>query len=398
MSWICLLLSLALAAPEVVVQSTEQGAVRGRLVSVQTERIALQTDAGPVEFARDDVESIVPVQPVGIVQTAPDVNQWSELELQGGSLVLARQILVQGEDLHCQIAAAATRGPVAAVRCIRLAPRLPQEDEPWRTLSQLELNLDALVVRKGQSLDYVEGVIGDVRSDVVQFTTDGETLEVKLSKLAGLVYHRGRQSPGAAPPATVELLDGSRLQASSLDGDGQELSLVATAGFAAKFDWRQIKRVEFSGGKSVFLSDLEPLEQSWQGYFGGANQPLLAQYYRPRRNVTFSGSPLKLDGREFTKGLTVHSRTTLRYDLDRRFARFRAWAGIDPAAGGQGRLRLVLSGDDKTLWEDSIVAGEPAKPLDIDTAGVKRLTVLVDFGDNLDLGDHLILAQPRLTP
>ena len=39
---------------------------------------------------------------------------------------------------------------------------------------------------------------------------------------------------------------------------------------------------------------------------------------------------------------------------------------------------------------------EPAKPLDLDVSGVRRLTILVDFGENLDTADHLDLAEARL--
>lgn len=398
MPWISLVLSLTLAAPQVVVETTDRGPVRGQIQALNDNQVTIDTETGRLHLALADVDTIAPLRLVGDVETAPDPNQWSQLELTTGSVILARQIEVRGGTLHGQFGSASTQGPVAVVRRMRFAPRMAQEDEQWQALTKVDLNLDALIVRKGAALDYVEGVIGDVSSDTVQFTTDGETLEVKLSKLAGLVFHRP-QPTVRLPLATIHLRDGSRYLVGSLNSDGRQLSLtIAEEGFATKLDWDQIERIALTAGASVYLNDLAPLEQRWQGYFGGAQQPYLADYYRPRPNVTFSGAPLVLDGREFNKGLAIHSRTTLVYDLDRRFSRLRALAGIDPRAGAQGHVRLVLSGDGRALMDQPIAANQPAQSLDVDVAGVKRLTVLVDFGDNLDLGDHLILGQPRLTP
>lgn len=409
MTWLFLFLSLALADPVVVVQTAERGQLRGTLTALRADQVVIATQDGPVELALDDVESIDPVQPSSDAIAKPDPAQWSELELSNGSVLLARDIVVRDRTLFCRFGAPQSGAekpsgsetfeiPLGEVRRIRLAPRAAREDESWRMLSELDLNLDALIVRKGESLDYVEGVIGDVTAEVVRFTTDGEKIDVKRSKLAGMVFQRGPAGPAADPIAEVHLRDGVRLRAAAIDGDSQQLLVQTSAKFTAKIPWQQIERVEFTGGKSVYLSDLTPEEQSWQGYFGGAGQPLLAEYYRPRRNTTFSGGRLTLDGREFAKGLALHSRTSVVYDLGRRFSHLRAVAGIDPAAGGQGNVQLTLSGDGRTLWEDAVVAGQPAKPVEVDLAGVKRLTVMVDYGSNLDLGDHLILGQARLTP
>ena len=63
----------------------------------------------------------------------------------------------------------------------------------------MNVDSDLLVVRKDETLDYHQGVLGDVTDDVVQFELDGEQLAVKRSKVFGLVYHHpagGRAARG----------------------------------------------------------------------------------------------------------------------------------------------------------------------------------------------------------
>jgi hypothetical protein len=42
--------------------------------------------------------------------------------------------------------------------------------------------------RKGQSLDYLTGVVGELTESHLQFQWDGETIPVKRTKIAALAY------------------------------------------------------------------------------------------------------------------------------------------------------------------------------------------------------------------
>ena len=44
----------------------------------------------------------------------------------------------------------------------------------------------------------------------------------------------------------------------------------------------------------------------------------------------------------------------------------------------------------------SVTGLEPARRIEVDLTGVRRLTILVDFGDFGDVGDHLDLCDARL--
>ena len=62
----------------------------------------------------------------------------------------------------------------------------------WDEIRQLKSANDVLVVlkRDGKSLDYVEGVMGEIDDEKVEFKLDGEINRVDRAKVAGVIYYR----------------------------------------------------------------------------------------------------------------------------------------------------------------------------------------------------------------
>jgi hypothetical protein len=84
------------------------------------------------------------------------------------------------------------------------------------------------------------------------------------------------------------------------------------------------------------------------------------------------------------------------YRLDEPFERFHAMAGIDDRLRPRGNIELRILGDDRVLYHATIAGTDAARPIDISLKGVRTLTIVVDFGSDLDVGDHLILAEAKL--
>jgi endo-alpha-N-acetylgalactosaminidase len=122
-----------------------------------------------------------------------------------------------------------------------------------------------------------------------------------------------------------------------------------------------------------------------------------------RRDQSLTGEPLRLaNGAAYAKGLALHARTRLAYDLDGPCEEFRCVAGFDPALPPLGRVRLRILGDGKELWgRPDFRADEPPADIAVPLAGVRRLEIEVDFGadedvcDRVHLGDARILRQAR---
>ena len=78
--------------------------------------------------------------------------------------------------------------------------------------------------------------------------------------------------------------------------------------------------------------------------------------------------------------------------------------GIDQAIDKGGDVHVVISGDGKVLHESDVsVLGPDGKtalppiPLDLNISGVRDLEILVDFGGNNEISDHLDLADAKVT-
>ncbi|MCH5376834.1 MAG: NPCBM/NEW2 domain-containing protein, partial [Planctomycetes bacterium] len=126
-------------------------------------------------------------------------------------------------------------------------------------------------------------------------------------------------------------------------------------------------------------------------------QPSLERLFQPRRDIGMTGKPLSLDGVIYDKGLALTTRTEMVFRLLDDYRYFHAVVGIDDNVRDGGNLELVVSGDDKVLLTRTVTGREKSFPLDLDITGVKRLKILADFGQEMDIADHLDLCDARLT-
>jgi hypothetical protein len=65
--------------------------------------------------------------------------------------------------------------------------------------------------------------------------------------------------------------------------------------------------------------------------------------------------------------------------------------------GDRGHVRLIVRGDGRILFDAALSGRDPPQPLQINIEGVRRLTILVDYGEDLDVADHLDLANARIS-
>jgi hypothetical protein len=84
------------------------------------------------------------------------------------------------------------------------------------------------------------------------------------------------------------------------------------------------------------------------------------------------------------------------YRLPDRFHRFKAVAGIDDRVHPRGSVHLVIRGDDRVLFEADVAGTDVPRNLDLDVTGVRRLSILVDFARELNVGDQLLLCDARV--
>jgi len=287
--------------------------------------------------------------------------------------------------------------PAAAVEHVRFRPIAPPLEKQWQAILRAETDQDMLVLGKEHALDYLRGVVRSVDDQTIEFQVEGETLPVKRDKVAAIRFYRPARPASGAVLARLHDAKGSLWAVHSARLSAGRLDCRTPAGLAFEIPLESICRIEFAAEMLVYLSDLEPHSHTWTPYFGmAAEMPALARFFRPRRNTTLYSAPLVLDGVEHRHGLALHSRTELTYRLGEPFRRLQALAGIDDRLRPRGSVHLEILGDGRVLFAGDVLGTEPARPIEADLAGVVELKILVDFGADLDIGDHLILAEAKL--
>lgn len=397
-STIILLIGSAIAAggaPPFEAQTIDETSIVGSLTELTPERAVLETTDGKVELELNRLLSLSSkeTKPGGPPAVSPTV--W--VELVDGSTLAATQYLAGPESATITLTdGQKITAPVKAVRNVRLQPEAPKIAGEWARILGLKADGDVLVVRNGESVDYHQGVLREVGEDAVKFELDGDTLPIKRAKVFGFTYHHSAADGQAATACYLLDRGGSRWSVASFSL-GEKLAWTTPGGVKFERPLDDIQSLDFSLGKVRYVSDLKPDSVVWTPFFAQAPvSPTLERFYAPRMDRNFDNNPLQLKKTIYAKGLALHSRTELVYRLPEAFGRFAAVAGIDDAVAPKGNVRLVIRGDDRVLFDSAIRGSDPPHDIELDIAGVRRLAILVDYGDAFGPGDHLILGNARI--
>jgi len=323
------------------------------------------------------------------------------LELRPGkpvpSLEAPAFILRNGDTLRGAIAGGS--GSAIVVK----SPLLGTSECPLQAIARIEFpvarplqplqaaeKLDRLLFRNGETL---EGTVESLDAAGMKFRSAllGQ-LEIGSDRLASVVF-AAQSGPAPATPqgvvAIVHADDGTVLSGAIQGLKEGKLEVRASFGASLALDLARVLRIEFRGGRLVYLSDLEPVQVKETPFFD------LTWHYRRDRSV--DGNSLRLGEQAYPKGLGVHSRCELAYALDGAYRRFLADVGIDEEVGERGNVDVTVLVDGKPRYERKGLTGrdEPLR-VAIDVAGASRLTLVVDFGQEFDICDHADWANARL--
>jgi hypothetical protein len=336
----------------------------------------------------------------------PEASTGARIVLLDGTRLTLSAFSVTDDQARCEISFGSFTVPVARIAHVRFGISTTKLDEAWSVLLKRESKNDLLIVKKDDVLDFLAGATGNV-GDKIGFLLDGDEVPVSRDKVYGIIFHR-RLPNLPKPICEVRLGGGDALAITRFAWADGNLKVRLATGPDLVIPCSQLAALDFSAGKIVYLSQLEPRDVKYVPFF----DTLLYEY---RRDRSLDGTPLTLAGKTYARGLALHSRTTLRYRIAGEYTRFQADVGVDDSithAGKRGAefgadvkpdergtpaiVRLVISGDGKPLF-DSIVKGTDApRTLDLDVTNVRDLEILVDFGNEVDISDHLDLAGAKL--
>jgi alpha-galactosidase len=113
--------------------------------------------------------------------------------------------------------------------------------------------------------------------------------------------------------------------------------------------------------------------------------------------LPLDGTPIRLRGAAYDKGLGVHGPSLIRYRLGRACSRFAADVGIDDDQAGQGSAQFEVWADGERLFQSGVLTGtSPTRSVNIDVSGRRELRLFVGTGGDGDGHDHAVWAGARL--
>ncbi len=247
---------------------------------------------------------------------------------------------------------------------------------------------DVLITRGGEEAKSVRGRLETLDAERGAFAFGERTRTFPTDKVYGVVFAVGA-AKRAAYPVTVELADGSVVSGSLERADAERLAIATSVGATVEIKVAEVTNLRVRSPRVVYLSDLTPTGERTEG--------MLHRPWPVRRDRSVSARPLSMGGRVFDKGLGVHSRTELDYPLDRGYESLVATIGIDDAVRPAGSVVFRVVGDGKVLLDSGVVTGkDPPRDIRVDLMGVSALTLVVDYGDELDLSDQADWGGARL--
>lgn len=137
--------------------------------------------------------------------------------------------------------------------------------------------------------------------------------------------------------------------------------------------------------ESAYLSDLE-----WMSIENG--------WGKAGRDESCEGNKIRVGGKTYEKGLGFHADSEVVYNLDGKYSRFQAVAGIDnEVSGGNAIFKIFV--DDVLIYEKELSGGE-SDGIDFSVNNVKQLKLVTekngaDSQDHTDWADAKVLGAIR---
>lgn len=384
----CLLSSSALAAEQAKLRTLNGKVVEGELIGVSEKKIDFRGKDGPVSMPFIEILDV----DLGHAPAANGGSKYIDVALNDGSVLHCSQVVIKKNEIELKLAIGQeVKLPLASIAWMLNEAQDPAVREEWQKLLAKQGNHDLLAVKKGATVNALDGTLlqGDEKGEKIDFERNGKTYPLSLSGIHGMSFFRRNESVDD-PLCKVSDTGKNLLFARSITSNGANYTVTTMTGAKIEYTKQMLARLDFSKGKLTFLSDLEPIKVQESSSLEGID------HYRRDKNL--DGGPIKVKGVAYSKGLALHAYTELVYDIGGNYKDFKAVLGVDDQVGGDSRVFVVIEGDDREL-KSVEVSRKDKKPIDlaVNVKNVKQLKIIVRSANILDLGDHVDLADAKVS-
>ncbi len=362
----------------------------GEIVAIDSKELVFKTVSGAnqtfeltkLDFIQIGKESGAP--PKGIEVELIDGSQFhcSDFEIKDKSATLT----LLGSNLVVEL-------PIATLLYMVRDVSDPKVNQAFRGILTKRGKRDIWIIQKPDgSIDGVSGTFGDgdAKGENIGFEheANSQKISIQTSRIFGMIFNPPPM-PVAQTVCKVIDVNKNAIFAKSLTiSPSRAFTVESLTGVKVAYtDPEAVAKLDFSAGSVLYLSSAEPIKVE-QSDTSGTPEP-----YRRDRNL--DNNDLKINNTKYPRGLALHSRTVLTYDLGGKYKRFEATAGVDDCVEGESKATLIIEADFKEVFKGVILKGRPPTPLSLAVLNVKQLRITVD-SDFLDLGNQVDLVDAKV--
>lgn len=233
---------------------------------------------------------------------------------------------------------------------------------------------DVLLLKNGDNLS---GIV--ISADWEGFELEMDDAVVRMSHdtvlAAGIVTEPAPQP--SRMNGVIQLVNGSEFRADdwllSSNQNVEHLQVRLTSGAMMKIDESSLQSLSVINGRWKWLSEIPPIDVE--------QTPMMDIAWNYGLDENVLGQPLQTAGKSFERGIGVHSRSVLTYELDGAYESFVTHLGMDDSGGPMSNVDASIVVDGSPVFEQAnIRRGRLFGPVRIPLKGKQRLSLVVDFG------------------
>ncbi|MCE9526469.1 MAG: NPCBM/NEW2 domain-containing protein, partial [Planctomycetales bacterium] len=317
---------------------------------------------------------------IRLAPSVPDAKPAVVLHLLGGGKIFAKTIAID-DGGQCQVEtslAGKLAIPLDQVRGIRLEPATasPEFD---KALAAPNADQDRLFIKIEDKVDSTAGIFKLLSDKEFQFDLGGESRTLPRAKLFGIVVAQGSATDDPTK-GLITLRDGSIIAGEIDSLAGGKLTAKLPGGSKVEIPQEALASIALRSTRLAFLSDLKPVEEEQRSI------AFLDVPWQKDRSV--QNRTLTLGAKTFEKGIGCHAECRLTFAADGKWDVLAAVIGIDAETMGKGDCIFSVLADGESVFTRRVKGTDAPQEILVEIPRAKKVTLLVEPGAGLDLGDH----------
>jgi hypothetical protein len=371
----------------------EGEAFDGILIAADTQKISFEAAGSVQEWASDNISRI---EWASKSQASPPPLL---LGLVDGSYLRGTKLVGKEQAWQFGDSAGGIQefGP-STISSLLVRVPTPELTTAWFEALKEPSESDALIViRPGNVVDRVAGIISEVKDRSVVFDLDGQSVDVSFEKILGLIWFR-KSTERLKPKIQIDLNDGSSLLSDSLSIIDGSLKVRILSGREMAVPISRVTRIDYVNANVKWLSDLTVLGVTtdrglaWQGS-GDPLSKMLAPRFVSGRGKESGRTSVKSEDLD----LTFLKPGSITFRIPDGFSRLRARVERTGSGDLRSDLTVEVFQEDNSLLRYTFDSKADMFELDLPVSGGKRMTLAVSSKTRLQVGSQITWRQPRLT-